>query len=173
MHKSHYYDRTIGSVIKRPEKNPVKERGRKSGYKQRQKDQDKRVYPREGLPISRIDREQDWIDGYQLAYYQDAAAVGRPAWGEAQRVQTSVTLDRALLETADLAGINRSQACDLGLALLTQDFEDRLADAWADKISGIIENNEGLTVISGDSEYTANSLLEAILLMLCDRPNLP
>jgi len=111
---SHYYDRACGQVVKRLPSNPIKKAGSNSGRQQRHKDQQRGVYPRPGLPISREGREPLWISAYQESYYQPKAE-GRPMLGNEPRVTISVTVDRQLLEQADLLGINRSAALEVGL----------------------------------------------------------
>jgi hypothetical protein len=111
MPSSHHYD------LKRLPRNPIKKAGSDAGRQQRKTDRQRGVYPREGLPISRKDREALWISAYQEAYYQPKAT-GHPMRGDMPRVQISVMVDRALLEQADLAGINRSEAIAVGLRLM-------------------------------------------------------
>lgn len=164
MPNSHYYSKSTGQVIKRPAQNPEIEAGRKAGYKQRRKDKADRVYPREGLPISRESRDSDWIEGYQRGYYQSHKRL------ESNRVQTSVTLDRALLEAVDTKGLNRSRCCDLGLSIVGSGLDQRLLEVWGDEISGMVDNGDGTwTIFAGRDDYTAATPLEALLLMLCDR----
>lgn len=114
---SHYYDRLVGAVVKRPNDNPYIVSGRNAGRKQRKKDKDALLYPRPGLPISRDGRDRDWIEGYQRGYYQDLKD-GRPLLLDAKRVKISVTADRGVLDAADAAGVSRSEAIDLGLKQL-------------------------------------------------------
>lgn len=120
MSSSHYYSRSQGTVVERPPQNPCVEAGRNAGRKQRNKDKKLGTYPRPGLPISRRNRDPDWVEGYRRGYYQDLR-VGRPALLESKRVTISVTVNRDLLGAADGQGISRSKAIDKGLqALLSQ-----------------------------------------------------
>lgn len=100
MANSHYYDRTLGIVVKRPLANPEKAAGYDAGRKHRRRDQKAGTYPREGLPISRDSRSALWIESYQQGYYQHRT-VGRPNLGDETKVTISVCLDREIVEAID------------------------------------------------------------------------
>jgi hypothetical protein len=117
---SHYYDKDSGRVIERPPVNPDAKAGSSAGRKQRNKDEDRKVYPRPGLPISREGRSKVWVEHYQRGYYQ-AKSTGRPMLGDEPVITISVTCDRRLVERLDLSGISRADAFACGaIALLDQ-----------------------------------------------------
>ncbi|NJM74881.1 MAG: hypothetical protein HC852_02815 [Acaryochloridaceae cyanobacterium RU_4_10] len=114
---SHYYSKTEGRVIERPLVDPQAKAGSSAGRKQRNKDREREVYPRQGLPISRKGRSNVWIEHYQRGYYQ-AKTTGRPMLGDEPVITISVSCDRRLLEELDLAGIGRSDAFVRGANVL-------------------------------------------------------
>jgi hypothetical protein len=103
----------------RPPENPEYKTGLNSGRKQRQKDQKADTYPRDGLPISRINRSSKWISAYQTAYYQ-AKATGKPMMGNELRITISVSTDRELVDAIEVAGLTRSQCFEHGARSLLE-----------------------------------------------------
>lgn len=116
---THYYDRDLGEVVKRLPQHPDKISGSNAGRKQRNKDQERKVYPRTGLPISRDRRSDYWITAYQSAYYQPKS-LGRPMLGNEPVVTISVTCDRQIVEDLGLADISRSAALTYGARSMLQ-----------------------------------------------------
>jgi hypothetical protein len=76
-------------------------------------------YPRDGLPISRIDRLPKWIAAYQSAYYQ-TKATGKPMLGSEPRVTISVSTDQELVDMIEVAGLTRSQCFEHGARSLLE-----------------------------------------------------
>ncbi len=119
---SHYYDKDSGRVIKRPPIDPEAKAGRSAGRKQRNKDQQRDVYPRLGLPVSREGRSKAWVEYYQRGYYQ-AKSTGRPMLGDEPVITISVSCDRRLIEQLDFSGISRADAFAYGANVLLERLE--------------------------------------------------
>jgi hypothetical protein len=99
-----------------PKPKPDKKSGNDAGRKQRQRDEADGCYPRSGLPISRIDRSDEYIAAWQSAYYQPS--LGNPNLGDAPAM---VPVDRALYERVVNAGLKPSRIASNALALACGD----------------------------------------------------
>jgi hypothetical protein len=91
-----------------------KAEGMKLGEQKYQRDRELGVYPLQGLPIDRTDRTDEWIEGYQLSYYQDLQH-SKPELLESDRVDITISVSQQLLDAASLAGICPTEAIERGL----------------------------------------------------------
>lgn len=103
MANSHYYSRSSGRVIRRPDADAEGKLGGKVGHKHRKRDQDRGNYPAPGLPVRRLDKSAAWVAGYIKSYYQPH--LGGEDLSDRDPV---IAIDRALLEQIDLMAECRS-----------------------------------------------------------------
>lgn len=103
--------------------------------------------------------DPDTARGYYQGYH-------RP---KPDKIKITPEVDRALAEKISNSDHTHPAAYELGAWILSEGLDRQLLDKFGSEISHLSNPDGSWTIVAGQSDYTAGSPFEALLLMLVDR----